>query len=290
MVSTLAYRKREQYSPFTDDFLREPGEALRNRLDKLHGDFLSSAMMAMFIGVIAVYVIRTIPINYQIVAAIIFVLMVAYNIYKALGYFRESVMVRLGLEGEKATGQELTMLLHDGAWVFHDIPYKYGNIDHIVISRGGVFAFETKAVSKPKLEGAGRAEWKMEYDGEKLKFPHWQGKSPLNQARIHAKYLQKTIKNKLDINASVIPVVAIPGWFVTITGKSDVWVINPKNRKHLSEQVTKANLSNTDVRRIVAYIEAVARSVRPVSKKLDPDAADYYDFWNNPRYKPPSVD
>ena len=283
-------KSRGQYSPFTDDFLREPGETLRNRHRDLHEDMMDSFYSMVFVGVVTVFIVKGFPIVATVVALLIFIGFFIYQIRKLARIFNEAVNVRLGFEGERATGQELMMLMRDGAWVFHDLPYKYGNIDHIVIARGGVFAVETKAVSKPASKTSNRAEWRAVYDGKSLVFPHKKDSDALEQARRHAKYLHRNIKNKLGIHAVVTPVVAVPGWFIERTGKSDVWVINPKERNELRKTLVVEKLGPGEAERIAAHIESVARSVRPGSKILDPDADNYYDFWNNPRYKPPSVE
>ncbi len=283
-------KSRGHYSPFTDDFLREPGETLRTRHRELHEDMMESFYSMVFVGVITVYIVKGFPVLVNIVVLVIFAVFFIYQIKKLTRIFGEAVNVRLGFEGERATGQELMMLMRDGAWVFHDLPYKYGNIDHIVIARGGVFAFETKAVSKPASATTNRAEWKVTYDGKSLVFPHKKDSDALEQARRHAKYLHRNIKNKLGIDAVVTPVVAMPGWFIERTGKSDVWVINPKERNVLRKEMVVEKLGPGEAERIAAHIESVARSVRPGSKILDPDADAYYDFWNNPRYRPPSVE
>ena len=142
-------KSRGHYSPFTDDFLREPGETLRTRHRDLHEDMMDSFYSMVFVGVVTVFIVKGFPIVAIVVALLIFIGFFIYQIKKLARIFNEAVNVRLGFEGERATGQELMMLMRDGAWVFHDLPYKYGNIDHIVIARGGVFAIETKAVSKP---------------------------------------------------------------------------------------------------------------------------------------------
>ena len=284
------FKNRGSYSPFTDDFLREPGETLRDRHDELQDKLMETFFSMAIIGIPAIYLLKGSPPGVMVVVLVVFSIFFVLQLWKLHRLFGEAVNVRLGFEGERATGQELMMLMRDGAWVFHDIPYQYGNIDHIIISVGGVFAVETKAVSKPESKTSSRSEWKVVYDGKTLKFPHYENAAPLEQAKRHAKHLHKHLKKTLGIHVVVTPVVALPGWFVDRTGKSDVWVINPKDRGDLRKAVTKKNLSTDEAERIAANIESVARSVRPGSKKLDPDASDYYDFWNNPRYKPPSVD
>ncbi len=284
------FQKRRRYSPFTDNFLREPGETLRDKHRETQENFMETFLVTAMFGVIALYIVKGASGATVIVILSIFAAFFIYQTRKLFRLFGDMVSLRLGLEGERATGQELSMLMRDGAWVFHDLPYQYGNIDHIVISRGGVFAVETKAVSKPTSESSNRAEWKVTYDGKSLSFPHRKETAALDQARLHAKYLRKNIMKKLGIHVVVTPIVAIPGWYINRTGKSDVWVINPKDRGQLRKELVIEKLNPGEAERIAAHIESVARSVRPGSKRLDPDANDHYDFWNNPRYKPPSVD
>ncbi|MDQ3725872.1 MAG: NERD domain-containing protein [Actinomycetota bacterium] len=52
---------------------------------------------------------------------------------------------RRGAEGEEAVGQILEELAIDGWHVLHDVTFGRGNIDHVAIGPGGVFAIETKS-------------------------------------------------------------------------------------------------------------------------------------------------
>ena len=75
---------------------------------------------------------------------------VAFSVYKTLSAMHRYHTTTKGLRGEEYTGQELNFLMRDGAYVFHDIPYKYGNIDHVVVCQSRILAVETKAYSKPQ--------------------------------------------------------------------------------------------------------------------------------------------
>lgn len=279
-----------RYSPFTEDFLREPGETLRNQREKLLSDLMDPMLVitALLASVPLVASLIKPPINLIIV--LILIVALAYESRKAKKMLDQMMRIRLGMEGERATGQELSLLMREGAWVFHDLPYIYGNIDHIVVAKGGVFAIETKAVSKPTSSSTGRPEATVEYDGRFLKFPHKEDNDSIEQAKRHAKYLHRHIKEKLGLHVVVTPVVALPGWFVEWKGASDVWVINPKRGYYLKKAVNKGVLKPDEVARIASHLESVARSVRPGSKKLDPNASEHYDFWMNPKYKPPAVE
>ena len=50
-----------------------------------------------------------------------------------------------GAEGEEAVGGILESLAADGWHVIHDVSFGRGNIDHVVVGPGGVFAVETKS-------------------------------------------------------------------------------------------------------------------------------------------------
>jgi hypothetical protein len=50
-----------------------------------------------------------------------------------------------GAEGEEAVGAVLESLTADGWHVIHDVSFGRGNIDHVVVGPGGVFAVETKS-------------------------------------------------------------------------------------------------------------------------------------------------
>ncbi len=123
----------------------------------------------------------------------------------------------------------------------------------------------------------------MTFDGSALKFPHFNTSGPVEQARRHVKYLQQAISQNLSIDTRVIPVIALPGWFVERTGHSDVWVINPKRGGALAAEIRKSAISVQQAELIANYVESVARSVPAGSKKMDPDASKYYDFWSKRR-------
>jgi hypothetical protein len=50
-----------------------------------------------------------------------------------------------GAEGEEVVGAILESLTADGWHVMHDVCFGRGNIDHVVVGPGGVFAVETKS-------------------------------------------------------------------------------------------------------------------------------------------------
>ncbi len=150
-----------------------------------------------------------------------------YSVWKIRGSRQNIRQLKLGIQGEKAVGQFLDDLREDGAKVFHDIPGGNFNLDHVVISRFGVFVIETKTLSKPD-----RGEAKLIYDGKTvLKHGLEPERNPIVQVRAAAKWLRELLKESTGRSFPMQAVVVYPGWYIerTAEGKaSDVWVLEPK--------------------------------------------------------------
>jgi hypothetical protein len=212
-------------------------------------------------------------------------LVAIYGIWLLFSTLRNAIDLRLAIDGEQYTGCELNYLMRAGAWVFHDIPYQYGNIDHIVVSTGGVFTVETKTYRKPAGERESSRQATVKCNGDSLVFPHFNTSEPLEQARRHAKHTELAIRKNLGVDVRATPVVALPGWYVERSRRSDVWIMNPKRGGALAAQVKQHVISPQDAERIANYIESAVRSVPAGSKKMDPDAHKYYDIWNKRRFE-----
>ncbi len=262
-------RKRKR-SPFTEKILRFPGYKLRQQLDEV-GDklLLTPVYNLMFVMIIIVFSMssefKSVPLIIYVATFILFL----FYIWQLSRRFKSLVNLHLGWKGEVYTGEELNRLMREGAWVYHDFPYKYGNIDHVVVSRGGVFAIETKAVRKPDRSD-GNSEYKVNVQNEVLCFPHMKTSKPIKQAKLHARHLKRFIADRADIQVEVIPVVALPGWYVKDDRNSDVRVINPKRGAVFKEQVKRSNISSKETEEIARSIEEIVRDISPASKRFDP--------------------
>ena len=278
-------RSQKRYSPLTEELLRTPGQQLESELSGLEEKLLAGVLTAL-LGPVIVLVTTTKSLILWGVALLFFLIGTA----RTWVVLSKAIRLRLACDGEQYTGAELNLLMRSGAWVFHDIPYSYGNIDHIVISKGGVFAIETKTIRKPEGDRQSRCISTVVFDGKKLKFPHFTTSAPLEQSTRHAKYLKQSISENTGLDIKVTPVVALPGWYIKRTDRSAVWIINPKRGGPLHQAVMKNEISSADLARVANYVETVARSVPASSKKMDPDASKYYDFWNNQKFKPKKIE
>jgi hypothetical protein len=172
---------------------------------------------------------------------------------------------QLGYAGEIAVGQELNQLMRDGYRVYHDFPADNFNIDHIVVGPPGVFAVETKARSKPTSTDR-KADAKVKYDGNCLRFPNGTDVESLEQARRQAEWLSKWLRRAVGEAVAVRPVVVLPGWFVERTASGGIPVINPKNFRLIAKPRNGSHLSEIMISRIVHQVERKCRDVEPKAR------------------------
>lgn len=137
----------------------------------------------------------------------------AWAIRRLIAHGAERRQAIAGLRAELFTAQELNRLLARGCSVVHDVPGDGFNIDHVVISPHAVYAVETKSVRKPR-GGKQDEQFKVNYDGESLRFPHFVTRAPVTQAKNQAQWLARYLRDTLQRPIYVTPSVALPGWWI----------------------------------------------------------------------------
>lgn len=259
------------------------------RLDEAMSKFGESAYLVAVTPIGYFIILLMVPTSSPLILAPPVLILTA--IFARQFYTRLSILpkIRLGLDGEVYTGQELNYLMQTGAFVYHDIPYKYGNIDHIVVSTGGIFVVETKAVRKPAGED-GKRQSKVSVLNGKLCFPGFSSDAPINQAKRHAEHIRMFVRSHTDIDIPVTPVVSLPGWYITTSEVSKVLIINPKRGAALGSFVCRKLVTKEQVDIVATLIEEVARSVRANAEKFDPDADQKYDLWGDRKFEERKID
>lgn len=218
---------------------RSPGESLMTKID----DSVSEIIALM--GLIPISILFYSPFYYGHFFALTKGKSIGLNFYMILitngaliGYCIWRIVrtwsikhnYLLGLDGETYVGQQLNHLMLLGCRIYHDFQTaKQGNIDHIVVSPAGVFAVETKGKYKPDKK-RGKVDAKVVYDGKKLKFSDVAvTDQPLQQSKELASTLSKELSSSIGKEITVIPVVALPGWWVELQAPlSDVKIFNGK--------------------------------------------------------------
>jgi hypothetical protein len=120
---------------------------------------------------------------------------------------------RLGFDGERFVGEELSRLIAHGYEVYHDVPFDGFNIDHVLVGPGGVFSVETKTRRKPVSESQGK-EYHVQFDGSCLRWPWGTDTHGLDQAVNNARTLSQWLGSAVGDPVYVAPILTLPGWMV----------------------------------------------------------------------------
>jgi hypothetical protein len=185
------------------------------------------------------------------VGILVLLITLIWTIHKTVRLMAERRNLRDGLQAELMTAQLLQPLTSKGCHVLHDIPADGFNLDHVVIGTHAVYMIETKSRRKP---GKGKQSANVDYDGKVLRFPDHVTSKPLDQARHEARWLTDFLRGAARETVPVVPVVALPGWFVNPgrdAHRSDVVVLNPKMHGAFMDKRNGAPLSDSLRTRIV---------------------------------------
>jgi|SRR5687768_2196757 hypothetical protein len=220
--------KTEKRSPLKDKPLRYAGQYLDEQIEDKRSELLYWVLVPSIIIFFAIrdwFRFFNPPPAHPIYITIVAIPVLTWGINKIIQGKREIERLRMARDGEKLVAEELQEMIKQGATVLNDIQGDNFNIDHVVISKHGIFLIETKTYSKPV-----KKEPKITYDNENV---YLHGKSmdrnPINQVKASASWLQNLLKESTGIKYKVHPVILFPGWFIERNkSTTDFWVLNPK--------------------------------------------------------------
>lgn len=231
-------------SPFNAP-LREPGQALRQRLDQtfsslfLHGalgPIISLAPLVYGMGRM-LFVSRQEWVEWALYGLLSSLLVLAFSLLLIRDYQRIR-RLKLGLACELAVGQELERLIRPEAhpyYVFHDVPTDSFTIDHVVVTPHGVFVLETRARALA-IGPDGRELNQVAVERERLRFPHWNERRPLHKTRQAVCWLNQWLERRCGVPVPVRGILVLPGWEIDITESAgDILVVSGEQ---LSKQLT----------------------------------------------------
>jgi len=236
LAFTIVFRKREsdresKCAPFKKLLRRPAGETLRLKLESLDDEINNTMMWLLCFPagmVVGVYVQR--PNDW--IAPLVFFLAsaAAATIFgvRLIRQLRTRANYRLGFEGERFVGEELSRLIVLGFEIFHDVPFDGFNIDHVLVGPRGVFVVETKTRRKP-VKDDGKKEFRVQFDGKLLQWPWGFDAHGIEQAKNNAKTLATWLSSGTGEKVWATPILTLPGWLVERMVPGDGFhVLNPK--------------------------------------------------------------
>jgi hypothetical protein len=266
------WQRSDRRSPLTKGLLRGPAYSLREQLEGARSDFGLFLVLVPTAPLLAysAYLQSNLEHPSGAGTAVIFGIaafgLVVWSATEVVKQMQRIRNLRLGLEAELATAEELNRLMRDGFWVFHDVPGEQRfNVDHVVVGPTGVFAVETKG--RPKQTGASTPNGhKVDYDGKSLGFPGWREVAPLEQARRNADWLRTWLSSAVGEPVSVRPVLVLPGWYVNRTSGEGIPVLNGKNPQSYFARARGERLSDKLIQQIVHQLDQRCRDIEPKAK------------------------
>lgn len=281
-------RKSGEKSPFVEDILRLPGHSASLKRLEIFDELTERYNQFLLFSILLVFSSLYVQSLFGILSMLVAIVCVCITLVRAWNLYSEIQDANLKCDGEEYVGQELQCLGGMGVMVYHDIPYPGSNIDHIVVGNDKIFAIETFVVNKnhPSSTTPTHVVSSVDFDGKTLKFPFLETAEPVEAAISHADHLRQRIEGNCGVKFQVMPVVAIPGWHVSISrkGKAEVLVINPKRGNGLKAWLGVRNDSRNR-KKVNDYLSSVARSIPPTSKRTDAHADQAFEFWFSPRFK-----
>jgi hypothetical protein len=264
VVSFERWRRKRagERSPLSEKLLRPAGYSLQRKLNDLDDDYSTWVLSAFLFSLLAVGGLPFMPTDNirRVMFLTAFGLVAAGCTVMAWRRLKDIRSHRMGLLGEQAVAEQLQRLLPPGHQIFHDVPGDgKWNIDHVVVGPAGVFAIETKYRTK-RPGKAGERDHEAVFDGKKIQFPSgYDAKAP-KQASRNARWLANMLTKATGERVTVQPVVALPGWWVTLKADADVKVLSGKQ---VSGFIAKepAQLSGKFIQQISYQLEQRCRDV-----------------------------
>lgn len=227
----------DRRSPLSEKLLHQPGSQARRKAEDLGDEIMARTGVLFLVGPLCMMTILLPRVRWsdlQLGSTDYFAILIAvagtFWLLRDIVKFRSKRRSWLnGMRGEMASAQVLDRLRAQGCEVFHDLPGDRGNIDHVVVAPNAVYVVETKWRSK---RGQGSASAEVWFDGTGLKFPGgYRDTAAIDQASACATELGRFLSGRTGEPVRVIPVVALPGWYVKNHREAtarEVLVINPK--------------------------------------------------------------
>lgn len=238
-MAWLKRRRRPQlpFKPERDKLLRAPGESLRRRIEELDEEliYLALALLAfpLLAGLLVLHGARNLaglPAPGALAAAGVVTL---GTLWAGARFVGRKAQQRgnhyLGWFGERLTAEELDPLRTQGWNIYHDVPIdrggREGNIDHVAIGPGGVFAIETKMRRQGRAR-PGRKDHEVIALGTQLSWPWAEDDYGLVQTAANAHELRAWLEQLTGIHMQVVGVLTFPGWHVVERTLGLVRVVN----------------------------------------------------------------
>jgi len=166
--------------------------------------------------------------------------------------------------GERAVAEELAPLLAQGFQIFHDVTIlgvgERLDLDHVLVGPPGVVVVETETRQRDAKE-SGPRQHEVTFDGKQLVWPWGPDRNTVAQVEAQAVCLMKWLAQSSGIKLPVRPVLVLPGWWIDLTGRGSVSVVNQKQVLSAVDLRGETPLSTEQIDQIGRLLEQHCRDV-----------------------------
>lgn len=230
-----------------EKLLRFPAQKLDEKIDDINYKFTS----------ISIIVTTVFSIFSILISGWFGLLNIAFILFWSSWYIKEVDNYKLGRDGEKAMAQYLHMIAREGKniYIYHDIVSERFNIDHVVLSKQGIFIIDTKTYSKQKKSKNIISSYGKNLYKNKDKID----KDLIYQIKGQAKWLNEQIEKELNKTYEIRCIIAFIGWYVDIKPIDGVYLTNAKNIKNiLVNSYSKENFDDDEFDKIRGVLHKLA--------------------------------
>lgn len=263
IITTISkYRNCNKINPVNyDNLLRSPGQSLDEEIEKIHDNFMLryfsiTVVFIFFLTLLILYKFIVISIIFSLIYFIFF-MTYAVKIKKKIRDYR------LGCDGEKSVAQYLSIVArqvskeNSNMHIYHDLvnEKKKFNIDHVVVSKKGIFIVETKTYRKDK----GKTN-KITSNGKELfKNAYKMSNNIPLQVKGQAQWLQSELLQTTGKKYEIISTIAFVGWYVEGVKIDDIYITQAKTLKNIFEhQYIDVIYDDEELKRITSCIHKLA--------------------------------
>lgn len=165
-------------------------------------------------------------------------------------------------DSELAIQRVLNGLGRSNVEVFHSLQAGKFNIDHVVVSRTGVFVLESRFLMEHVASLSGdQPQGSVIYDDGVLHFPKGKDAKAAGRAWEHASWIGGWLSRTAKVPVRAKPVIVLAGWAVACRGRSVVQAIALDELRPLLTGTKVQLFSDKELQRIVQQLRELPSAV-----------------------------
>lgn len=265
-------RSRHRRPPVEFRLLRGPGELSLRTLRRLEANLpvllLLGVTLPLLAGLGLLLYVATLGGSAQFTTAVLGALGLLVGLFLGGRHLLKQLNLRRDLElrylGERAVAEELAPLLPLGYRMFHDVAI-HGvdsklDLDHVLVGPNGITVIEAETRRREPKKGAAQ-QHEVSFDGKQLIWPWGPDRDTVADVETEAASFTKWLLQTTGYRVPAVAVLTLPGWWIAITGRGIVTVVNHKQVLSTVTERTAELLAPEQIERICRELENHCRDV-----------------------------